>query len=106
MASTPMLPIPCSLQQHCLDVIPVHKHGAIFTIEEGGDERKIPSKYSGRIKGGGHLRIKTPGGGGFGPMRERDIESLKRDFVDEKISAAKIEADYGAEVMRSVTATR
>jgi hypothetical protein len=39
-------------------------------------------------------------------MPERDIESLKRDFVDEKISAAKIEADYRAEVMRSVTATR
>jgi hypothetical protein len=29
------------------------------------------------------------GGGDFGPIRECDIESLKRDFVDEKISAAK-----------------
>jgi N-methylhydantoinase B len=77
-----------------------------FTIEEGGEERKIPSKYSGRIKGGGHLLIRTPGGGGFGPTRERDIESLRRDFVDEKISAAKIEADYGAEVLRSITATQ
>ena len=75
-----------------------------FTIEEGGETRKIPSKYTGRIEGRGILRIKTPGGGGFGDPRERDIKALKRDLVDGKISSQRIEADYGVEILRKVTA--
>lgn len=74
-----------------------------FTIEGNGEERSIPSKFSGRIQGGGRLRVRTPGGGGFGEKRERDREALRRDLVDGKISAEKIEADYGADVLHDVS---
>ena len=40
----------------------------------------------------------TPGGGGFGEPGERDPEALKRDFLDGKISAEKIKADYGIDI--------
>jgi len=66
-----------------------------FTLIEAGDEERIPSKFSGRIQRGGRLRIKTPGGGGFGPTAARDVEALRQDWVDEKISAERIAADYG-----------
>jgi N-methylhydantoinase B/oxoprolinase/acetone carboxylase alpha subunit len=73
-----------------------------FAIVEGDEERTIPSKFTGRIKGGGRLRIRTPGGGGFGSKAERDDEALKRDLVDGKISAEKVAADYGEEKLQAV----
>ena len=73
-----------------------------FTILEGAEVRSIPSKYTGRIAGGGRLRIKTPGGGGFGPKDERSCEALRRDLLDGKISSDKIVADYGEAMLRAV----
>jgi len=73
-----------------------------FTIHEGAAERSIPSKYSGRIAGGGRLRIRTPGGGGFGDGEERSVAALKRDLIDGKISAERIATDYGEAKLAAV----
>jgi len=79
---------------------------ADFMLDDGGSKKQIPSKFSGRINRGGHLSIRTPGGGGFGAPSERDVELLRYDYRDGKISSEKIEADYGVEVARRVcTAT-
>ena len=59
---------------------------------------KIPSKYGNHIKRGQHLKVMTPGGGGFGSPRERDRAALRRDFLDGKYSAEKIQQDYGVDV--------
>jgi N-methylhydantoinase B/oxoprolinase/acetone carboxylase alpha subunit len=75
-----------------------------FTIEEGGVAKTIPSKFSGRIAGHGRLSIRTPGGGGFGDKSERDLAALRRDLIDGKISAAKIRADYGEDVLKALDA--
>lgn len=59
---------------------------------------KIPSKCGSHIKRGQHLRIMTPGGGGFGDPGQRDRAALRRDFLDGKVSAEKIKQDYGVDI--------
>ncbi len=71
---------------------------AFYLEEDSGNMKKIASKYGGRIKRGQHLRILTPGGGGFGEPAERDRESLRQDWLDGKASAEKIFLDYGVKV--------
>jgi N-methylhydantoinase B/oxoprolinase/acetone carboxylase alpha subunit len=69
-----------------------------FFLEEGGEMKKIPSKFSGRIQRNAHLRIMTPGGGGFGNPSQRDPAALQKDFLDGKVSAEKIKSDYGIDM--------
>jgi N-methylhydantoinase B len=66
-----------------------------YVLTEGGTEREIPSKHSGRIRRGDRLRVITPGGGGFGPRAARDPQALAEDIRSGKVSPAKAEADYG-----------
>jgi len=70
----------------------------LFLERDDGSMEKIPSKYGSHIKRGQHLRIMTPGGGGFGDPRERDCAALRRDFLDGKVSAEKIQQDYGVNI--------
>jgi N-methylhydantoinase B len=65
---------------------------------EAREGRVIPSKYSAQIKRGDRLRVTTPGGGGYGAPADRDVVSLREDARNEKISAQKTSADYGADV--------
>ena len=69
-----------------------------FLEREGGRMEKIPSKFGGRILRGQRLRIVTPGGGGFGAPAQRDQAALLQDFRDGKISAEKINHDYGVDI--------
>ena len=46
----------------------------------------------------------TPGGGGFGKPRERSRAALIRDFVDGKISAARIKRDYDIDIEKETAA--
>ena len=71
---------------------------AFYLEEDGGKMKKIPSKFGGRIKRGQHLRILTPGGGGFGSPSERDRDALQQDYREGKVSAEKILKDYGVDV--------
>ena len=70
----------------------------LFLEREGGRMEKIPSKYGSHIKCGQHLKIMTPGGGGFGDPGQRDRAALRRDFLDGKVSAEKIKQDYGVDI--------
>jgi N-methylhydantoinase B/oxoprolinase/acetone carboxylase alpha subunit len=40
----------------------------------------------------------TPGGGGFGDPGKRSVESLLDDYLNGKLSAEKIAADYGVDI--------
>ena len=71
---------------------------AFYLEDAGGNMKKIPSKFGGRIQRGQHLRILTPGGGGFGNPGERDREALMQDYREGKASAEKILKDYGVDV--------
>jgi N-methylhydantoinase B/oxoprolinase/acetone carboxylase alpha subunit len=41
----------------------------------------------------------TPGGGGFGEPAERQRDALLNDYLDGKITAAKIKRDYGVDML-------
>jgi N-methylhydantoinase B len=58
------------------------------------DGREVPSKYSGQIRRGDRLRVITPGGGGYGPPRERVAGSIRDDLRNEKISPSRTRQDY------------
>lgn len=71
-----------------------------FLIEENGESKKVPSKFSGRLLRGGRLKVMTPGGGGFGDPKNRDKDALLNDYLGGKISKEKIMADYGIDMTR------
>ncbi len=71
-------------------------HYQVFDAE-APQGRDIPSKYSGQIRQNERLRVTTPGGGGYGPPKERDTALLKRDLQNGRLAAAKARTDYGFE---------
>ena len=42
------------------------------------------------------MRLETPGGGGWGPPRERALPLIAADVANGKVSRAAAERDYGA----------
>ncbi|QXT39861.1 hydantoinase B/oxoprolinase family protein [Gymnodinialimonas ceratoperidinii] len=61
------------------------------------DTMELPSKCSRTLAAGERLRIETLGGGGFGPVSEREASEIAADIIDGKVSRAAAERDYGAE---------
>jgi N-methylhydantoinase B len=57
----------------------------------------LPSKCSRTLAAGDRLRIETLGGGGFGPVSDREDAALAADIIDGKVSRAAAERDYGVE---------
>jgi N-methylhydantoinase B len=43
------------------------------------------------------LSVRTPGGGGYGPARERDPEAVRRDVRGGKVSAGRARDRYAVE---------
>ena len=55
-----------------------------------------PTKFTNVVlREGDELRYRTPGGAGFGPPAERDLDAVRADLVDGYISAAEAERAYG-----------
>ena len=54
--------------------------GACGRIRLDGHDRDLPSKGEVRIPAGAHLVFDTPGGGGFGPPRERPKDAVTADL--------------------------
>jgi N-methylhydantoinase B/oxoprolinase/acetone carboxylase alpha subunit len=66
--------------------------GFVDFVEDSG--KVSPSKFSNvAIKRGDTIRLRTPGGGGYGPASERDPELVEQDVADGWISEAGLE-DY------------
>lgn len=59
---------------------------ARFIYDPDGEHRELRSKCTVDIPVGGKIRVETPGGGGFGPFRERDPLATARDRRDGKVS--------------------
>lgn len=60
--------------------------GAYYKIALDGTKIKLPSKGKITLRVGELLVIETPGGGGWGPINERDEELIKEDLLDEKVT--------------------
>jgi N-methylhydantoinase B len=56
---------------------------------------KLPSV---KIKRGHRVRIESPGGGGYGPPRERAFAAIAQDIKFELVSRVAAERDYGVVV--------
>lgn len=81
---------------------------AILVSRDGGETFETPTeafgvtcnaKFSGvRLKRGDIIRVMIPGGGGYGPPLERDLERIEEDLRQGYISVEDAERDYGVVV--------
>lgn len=72
-----------------------------FTYQQDDGEHSPPmvSKMVGiKIKKGQRLRLETPGGGGYGPVEQRDPKAIQRDIELGYVDEAAASRDYGARV--------
>lgn len=60
------------------------------------DQGVLPSKVTTTLPPDTVLSVRTPGGGGYGPARERDPEAVRRDVRGGKVGATRAREVYGA----------
>ena len=68
-----------------------------FIRDPDGDNERLPSKFTVDLPAGGVFSIQTAGGGGYGPVSERDPEAVRADVSSGRISAARAHEVYGVE---------
>jgi N-methylhydantoinase B len=72
---------------------PRHEEWRTFTEEFG---TMSPSKFSGvTLREGDQVRIRMPGGGGYGDPRERDRDRVRRDVHEGFVTAEAARREYG-----------
>ncbi len=59
---------------------------ASFVLDPEGEARDLPSKVTLTVPKGGRVSVRTPGGGGFGPARERDARAISDDLENGYLS--------------------
>jgi N-methylhydantoinase B len=65
-------------------------------INPGTDDEQHMLKVNALpVDTGGVVRLKTGGGGGFGPAWERDPECVREDVIDGYVTREGAERDYG-----------
>ncbi|MEM6887413.1 MAG: hydantoinase B/oxoprolinase family protein [Pseudomonadota bacterium] len=69
--------------------------GSAGRVRIGVDGPDLPGKGEVRVRAGETLIFETPGGGGFGPARERARDSVQRDLDEALISPKAAWDDYG-----------
>jgi len=60
-----------------------------------GTAQQLPIKGSVELRAGEVISVQTPGGGGYGPVSERDPDAVRRDVRVDKISTARARDVYG-----------
>ena len=75
-------------------------HGAQLVILPDGTEVVPPARVINyRVSAGSRVVVATGGGGGYGPPVERDPQHVLDDVIDEYVSAASAEKDYGVAIV-------
>ena len=69
-----------------------------ITITSGGESRDMPSKFLTTLNNGDLLRVKWPGGGGWGDPLERDPNQVLQDVIAEKVTPERAQKAYGVVV--------
>jgi N-methylhydantoinase B len=68
----------------------------VYQTRDGERTPPMASKMVGiKLERGRHVRLETPGGGGYGDPLEREPEAVRRDVMRGFVSAAAAETDYG-----------
>jgi N-methylhydantoinase B len=60
-----------------------------------GTSRRLPSKGAFSVPAGSVIDMITPGSGGFGQAKRRELAAIARDLIDGYISEGAARADYG-----------
>ena len=70
---------------------------ALLLIEPGTEnERLLPTATTALpVMAGVGVRMETPGGGGYGDPKLRDLQAIAADILDGKVTRTAAEADYG-----------
>ena len=67
------------------------RDGAVARVEINGSSQGFPLKGRSRLKSGDRIRIRYPGGGGYGNPHERDRAALRTDveagIVSERVAS-------------------
>jgi N-methylhydantoinase B len=71
---------------------------AEYVLIRNGTETKLGSKVTLELEAGDTISVRTCGGGGYGPVGERDPEAVRRDVREGKVSAERAREVYGVEV--------
>ncbi len=67
-----------------------------WQTEDGERSPPLASKVTDvKIKAGQHVRLETPGGGGYGDPQTRDLDAVVRDVRQGLVSREAARADYG-----------
>ena len=69
--------------------------GVFYVIKPGGRKLKLKSKCTVRLSEGDVFVARTPGGGGYGDPKERDLRLLVEDLLEGKVSVRALKEDYG-----------
>lgn len=69
--------------------------GEFILIRADGTESTLPSKCKETIYKGDTLIIRTPGGGGYGHIKERDPKLIKEDIMNGLVSPENAKKIYG-----------
>lgn len=72
--------------------------GRLFLNPDREDARRLKSKGVDSLAAGDLVSIRSPGGGGYGPPRERDPRRVAEDVRDGKVSLEVAARDYGVVV--------
>jgi N-methylhydantoinase B len=64
-------------------------------LERAGEIQRLPSRGTFQLEPGDILTLETPGGGGWGPARQRPRSQVARDVEDGLVSAEAAERSYG-----------
>jgi N-methylhydantoinase B len=75
-----------------------------FILNPDSAATKLKSKGVDEVQQGDILRITTPGGGGWGDPKNRDIRLIAQDLVDGKTTEAFVERWYGADKLAEAQA--
>ena len=75
--------------------------GSFVLQKQSGDKKILRSKASGiSIKKDDVLSFKTAGGGGYGSPLKRNVDLVKEDYVNGKISREKARSEYGVVITK------
>ena len=73
--------------------------GEYILVKWNGDIIKLPSKCTVQMEKGDSLIVHTPGGGGFGDLKKRDPEKVKRDVANGLVSVEAALRIYGIKAL-------
>ena len=79
----------------------------MYEQEDGERSPEGTAKLSGvTLRKGQRVRVESPGGGGYGPARDRPVEAIARDLALGLVSAEAAERDYDVTTSADGTVAR